>query len=90
MARNDGDEVRDFLRTLLRVAMSLGLLTVFVLGEWFLIWLIGSTIIKDFDSQIWVAKIFEWVKEFSALAVIVMWVIHILAELLSFIKRHIR
>ncbi len=80
MARNNSDEVRDFLWTLLRVAMSLGLLTIFVLGEWFLLWLIGLTIIKGVEPQSWVGKVFDWVKQLGALAIAVMWAIHILSE----------
>jgi hypothetical protein len=69
--------------------MSLGLLTIFVLFEWLLLWLIGLTILKDADPESYTVKLLAWTKQLSVLAILAMWTIHVLTEVGSFAVRHL-
>jgi hypothetical protein len=83
------DQVNDFLTTLLRIAMSFGLLVIFIVGEWFLHLLVGVTILEGTDPQGLGGKALGWVEQFSVLAVALMWAIHILAEVALFALRQL-
>ena len=83
-----GDDLKDFGSTLLRMAFSLIFVSVFVLGEWFIGWLISGTI-GNGDESIFAHPPLSWLKEFSIWAVAIVWGVHILTETALWIWGHL-
>lgn len=82
------EELKGVLPALWRMALSLILLTVFVLGEWFIMWLIRNTI-EAGNVDPFSQPPFNWAKTLSQWAVAVIWGIHVLTEIVFWILGHL-
>lgn len=87
MAGN-GNELKDFLHALLRMAMSLAMMVVFILGEWFLAWLVSVTIMRGNEDPFGQPPL-SWVKTLSIWGVAAMWGVHVVAEIALWVQRHL-
>lgn len=88
MWRRLKDEIQDVAPALWRMALSLILLTFFILGEWFIIWLIRNTI-EAGNPDPFSKSPFNWAKTLSQWAVALIWGIHVLAETVFWILQHL-
>lgn len=82
------DETKDVVPAVWRIALSLMLLTIFILGEWFIIWLIRNTI-EAGNPDPFNELPFKWAKTLSVWAIATIWVIHVLTEVILWIRRHL-
>ncbi|GEM_PF-4045125 len=80
-------ELSSFLGALRRMLFNLVFVTVFILGEWFIGWLIAGTI-GEGDSDTFANPPLSWIKLLSVWAVGLVWGIHILAETITWIATH--
>jgi len=81
-------ELRDFMSVLWRMTLSLVLLAVFVLGEWFIAWLVGVTLMSGNPNPFQEPPL-SWAKTLSLWGIALIWGIHVLAESLLWIGRHL-
>ena len=85
----ESTDVADCLYAVRRIVLSLMLMTAFILGEWFIIWLIGITIMGG-HTNLFANPPFSLVKTLSFWVVAGFWFTHVLAEIVFWIIRHLR